>query len=83
MIAKKAKKVGKVLGYLDDKLIGGRGSKLIDDAYQFGSKKLSKSEGKGHGDPTEKSIRRKKEKKYLEKEKEEAKREEERKTMVR
>ncbi|EGK09937.1 hypothetical protein HMPREF9374_2740 [Desmospora sp. 8437] len=111
IIAKKAKKVGKGLGYLDKKLLGGTGTKFVSDVYQFGSKKLdnatsalkkklcnckledqikslekklSKSEGKGHGDPTEKSIRRKKEKlekekKYLEKEKEKAKREEERK----
>ncbi|MFD1395610.1 pre-toxin TG domain-containing protein [Kroppenstedtia eburnea] len=111
IIAKKAKKVGKGLGYLDKKLLGGNGTKFVSDAYQFGSKKLdhatsalkkklcncklddqikslekklSKSEGKGYGDPTEKSIRRKKEKlekekKHLEKQKEKAKREEERK----
>ncbi|MFD1406612.1 hypothetical protein ACFQ49_00180, partial [Kroppenstedtia eburnea] len=39
----------------------------LDDQIKSLEKKLSKSEGKGYGDPTEKSIRRKKEK--LEKEK--------------
>ncbi|MFD1407107.1 hypothetical protein ACFQ49_02780, partial [Kroppenstedtia eburnea] len=56
----------------------------LDDQIKSLEKKLSKSEGKGYGDPTEKSIRRKKEKlekekKHLEKQKEKAKREEERK----